>query len=162
MTLRVWKMPSHLSWMKLKSLHRVLEFIFPDWMQTYTFQASWRASWAPGNGWPQDLVRRVASPGAWLSGLLPGRMGNLVEDLGKQLEASAQMFCLIIAKVTSTNAPLTPSPRRTLHCQSQTPDSTLRDNSPTRWPQPTPPVLVLRTDVAVALANQKSPAPASP
>ncbi len=33
-------MPSRPSWMKLKLLRLALEFIFQNWMRTYTFQVS--------------------------------------------------------------------------------------------------------------------------
>lgn len=90
-----------------------------------------------------------------LSVRLPEQMENSVGDLGRQQGGSYRALPI------SCWESATPSPCKILHCQTQTPCSTAPDNFPTQSPLPVPPVVALRTAVAVARVVPNSPSPAS-
>src|SRR5258708_4761111 len=60
--LKAWRTPSRLSLKRLRSAHRGLESISPNWMRTYSCRDCWKAFSVRENGWQQGSVKSAASP----------------------------------------------------------------------------------------------------
>src|SRR6266567_2792389 len=83
-----WKMPGPLSLTKLRSAHRVSEFISPSSMQTSTCRGSWRAFLARRSGWHQDSAKSAASPKAGPKERLHEETGGSGDGLRRRPEVS--------------------------------------------------------------------------